>query len=212
MPGRDAGACGRRTTPLLAALGFDPVRLDALVRAHRHGAGGAAGALLELELEGQVARLPGGLFQRIAPADAGAPNRQRARRLAAAVLGYIGSMFEVLVFVYENYWRGDACPDTQQLGRKLSAHGFEPDEIHDALVWLDGLAAQRGTSPAADAARRAARPTHARVFDGRAGPPGRECLGFISFLESSGVLPAADARDRDRPRHGRRRRAGALDD
>ena len=23
---------------------------------------------------------------------------------------YIGFMFEVLVFVYENYWRGDACP------------------------------------------------------------------------------------------------------
>ena len=30
-------------------------------------------------------------------------------------------MFEVLVFVYENYWRGDACPELQQLGRKLSA-------------------------------------------------------------------------------------------
>ncbi|HSH91677.1 MAG TPA: DUF494 family protein, partial [Ramlibacter sp.] len=39
-------------------------------------------------------------------------------------------MFEVLVFVYENYWRGDACPELQQLGRRLSAHGFEPDEIH----------------------------------------------------------------------------------
>ena len=45
----------------------------------------------------------------------------------------------MLVFVYEHYWRGDACPELQQLGRRLSAHGFEPDEIHDALVWLDGL-------------------------------------------------------------------------
>ncbi|PZQ57949.1 MAG: DUF494 domain-containing protein, partial [Variovorax paradoxus] len=26
-------------------------------------------------------------------------------------------MFEVLVFVYENYWRGDACPEPQLLGR-----------------------------------------------------------------------------------------------
>ena len=39
-------------------------------------------------------------------------------------------MFEVLVFVYENYWRGDSCPELEQLGRKLSAHGFEADEIN----------------------------------------------------------------------------------
>ena len=44
-------------------------------------------------------------------------------------MGYIGPMFEVLVFVYENYWRGDACPEPEQLGRKLSAHGFDAEEI-----------------------------------------------------------------------------------
>ena len=60
-------------------------------------------------------------------------------RQRAWVLGYIGVMFEVLVFVYENYWRGDACPEPQQLGRKLSSAGFEPDEIQQALAWLDGL-------------------------------------------------------------------------
>jgi Smg protein len=48
-------------------------------------------------------------------------------------------MYDVLVFVYENYWRGDACPEAEQLGRKLSANGFEDDEIRDALQWLDGL-------------------------------------------------------------------------
>ena len=48
-------------------------------------------------------------------------------------------MFEVLVFVYENHWRGDACPELHQLGRKLSAHGFDADEIQEALAWLDGL-------------------------------------------------------------------------
>src|SRR3569832_2688537 len=52
---------------------------------------------------------------------------------------YSRSMFEVLVFVYEHYWRGDACPELQQLERRLSAHGFEPEQIHEALVWLDGL-------------------------------------------------------------------------
>ena len=48
-------------------------------------------------------------------------------------------MFDVLVFVYENYWRGDACPQWEHLGRKLSAVGFEQDEIQEALTWLSGL-------------------------------------------------------------------------
>ena len=50
-------------------------------------------------------------------------------------------MFDVLVYLYENYWRPDACPDHDQLTRKLSAVGFESDEIQEALSWLDGLAA-----------------------------------------------------------------------
>ena len=46
-------------------------------------------------------------------------------------------MFEVLVFVYENYWRGDACPQWNQLERKLNAVGFEAQEIKDALAKLE---------------------------------------------------------------------------
>ena len=46
-------------------------------------------------------------------------------------------MFDVLVYLYENYWRPDACPDHAQLMRKLSAVGFESDEIQEALSWLD---------------------------------------------------------------------------
>ena len=49
-------------------------------------------------------------------------------------------MFDVLVYLYENYWRPDACPDHAHLTRKLSAVGFESDEIQEALSWLDGLA------------------------------------------------------------------------
>jgi Smg protein len=49
-------------------------------------------------------------------------------------------MFDVLVYLYENYWRPDACPDHEQLTRKLSSVGFESDEIEEALSWLDGLA------------------------------------------------------------------------
>jgi Smg protein len=52
---------------------------------------------------------------------------------------YIESMYEVLVYVYENYWGGDSCPGRDQLGRRLSSAGFERDEIQQALSWLDGL-------------------------------------------------------------------------
>ena len=40
-------------------------------------------------------------------------------------------MFDVLVYLYENYWRPDACPDPRQLTRKLVAVGFESEEIAD---------------------------------------------------------------------------------
>ena len=48
-------------------------------------------------------------------------------------------MFDVLVYVYEHYWRGDVCPELPLLGRKLSAAGFDADEIQQALSWLAGL-------------------------------------------------------------------------
>ena len=49
---------------LLSALGFDPVGLDALQARTGMPTAGLQAALLTLELDGQVARLPGGLFQR----------------------------------------------------------------------------------------------------------------------------------------------------
>ena len=109
-------------------------------------------------------------------------------------------MFEVLVFVYENYWRGDVCPELEQLGRKLSAHGFEPEEIRDALVWLNGLnvAAQSirldPQAPQADTPALSHLPQSAhslRIYSvAEQDHLGAQCLGFISFLESAGVLPA----------------------
>ncbi|CAM3569819.1 DNA-processing protein DprA [Paracidovorax anthurii] len=51
---------------LLEALGFDPMGLDALVARTGMDAARLQVALLELELEGHVARLPGGRFQRMA--------------------------------------------------------------------------------------------------------------------------------------------------
>ena len=53
---------------VLQALGFDPTSLDALVARTGLDAARLQARLLELELDGHVARLPGGLFQRLARA------------------------------------------------------------------------------------------------------------------------------------------------
>lgn len=126
---------------------------------------------------------------------------------AAPSLGYIEPMFEVLVFVYENYWRGDACPEPEQLSRKLSAHGFEADEIRAALQWLDelsaatqGLPLERGIDASeATIGRRASidsvrppSPEAMRIYSAAEQDHlGAECLGFIHFLEAAGVLSGA---------------------
>ncbi len=49
---------------LLSALGHDPVTLDALLARTGESAATLSVRLLELELDGRVARLPGGLYQR----------------------------------------------------------------------------------------------------------------------------------------------------
>lgn len=52
--------------PLLAALGYDPVTLDALCERSGQSPDAAAARLLELELAGHAERLPGNLFRRLA--------------------------------------------------------------------------------------------------------------------------------------------------
>ena len=94
-------------------------------------------------------------------------------------------MFEVLVYLYENYWRPDACPEPKQLSRKLSAVGFEPDEIQEALRWLDGLATS------AESVTGSPVQGSLRIYtEGEREMLGEACIGFVAFLESAGVLPA----------------------
>lgn len=116
-------------------------------------------------------------------------------------------MFEVLVYVYENYWQGDACPELHQLSRKLTAVGFEAEEIQAALVWLNGLTMaarnmQIGLPSviAPDTAEVQATGNQAGFLSQSSGSLrvysvaeqdhlGAQALGFVSFLETSGVLP-----------------------
>ena len=114
-------------------------------------------------------------------------------------------MFEVLVYVYENYWQGAACPEFDRLGRKLTAAGFDAEEIQEALVWLNGLnIAAQGTQihlPAKASPEESSLASHPHGIQPQSSHSlrvysvaeqvhlGAQSLGFVSFLESSGVLP-----------------------
>lgn len=57
-----------RPDPILSAMGYDPVSQEALSARTGWGAADLGARLLELELMGRVARLPGALFQRVGAA------------------------------------------------------------------------------------------------------------------------------------------------
>lgn len=97
-------------------------------------------------------------------------------------------MFDILVYLFENYVHADACPEPAQLARKLTAAGFEEDEIADALEWLSGL---RQLSDA-ESPPHCARPGSLRVYgEDELRRLGVECRGFLLFLENAGILDAA---------------------
>lgn len=113
-------------------------------------------------------------------------------------------MFEVLAFVYDNYYTGEARPEPAHLKKKLGAVGFEPDEVDDAMRWLAGLnLASQGASteitvPSHDTPPVPPQPwlLQPSALSMRIYPApeqvhmGTAALGFIRFLESSGMLPA----------------------
>lgn len=96
-------------------------------------------------------------------------------------------MFDIFVYLFENYVHAAACPESEQLARKLSAAGFEEDEISEALEWLSGLrqvsdVAALTRRPDATSIRLYAPEEQARLD--------ADCRGFLAFLENVGALDA----------------------
>lgn len=101
-------------------------------------------------------------------------------------------MFEVLVYLYETYYRPDACPEPEALVKKLTAIGFEDEEITQALGWLTDL--REATDELSDDAD----PEHANLSTGtriyvaqEMDVLGTEAAGFIQFLEAAKMLNPA---------------------
>lgn len=63
-PAAQAALPGLEDHPVLDAMGYEPVSLDALQARTGFATARLSAELLELELRGQIARLPGGLYQR----------------------------------------------------------------------------------------------------------------------------------------------------
>jgi Smg protein len=95
-------------------------------------------------------------------------------------------MFDILVYLYETYYRPDACPEPAALAKKLSAVGFDEMEISEALVWLTDLNAMavqpQGSMPESTGTR--------FYVQQETDVLGIEAIGFIQFLESAKVITA----------------------
>jgi Smg protein len=93
-------------------------------------------------------------------------------------------MFDILVYLYETYYRPDACPEPEALAKKLSAVGFDDVEISEALVWLNDLTAMAGVEHSLTAES-----TGMRIYvEEERDVLGTDAIGFIQFLESAKVL------------------------
>jgi len=96
-------------------------------------------------------------------------------------------MFDVLVFLLEEYQDLDTCPERDDLSRHLSAAGFEEEDIDDALNWLDSLS-ELGEEAYAGANEGASLRLYAEAEIKRLPTSVR---GLLQFLEEEGGLTPA---------------------
>ncbi|MEW5942426.1 MAG: DUF494 domain-containing protein [Pseudomonadota bacterium] len=94
-------------------------------------------------------------------------------------------MFDVLVYLFENYFEADLHPDHGTLERELSAAGFDSAEIDLAFDWLSGLESlYQNPYPASLAESRSVR----CYAENELKKINMESRGFLAFLEGSGIL------------------------
>lgn len=96
-------------------------------------------------------------------------------------------MFDILVYLVENYFHNGDFPDAETISKRLSAAGFEDDEISEALTWLSGF--EQAEDVAANPAFASSRGF--RVYaDEELSSLTADARGFILFLEASAIITA----------------------
>ncbi|CAK7060387.1 DUF494 family protein [Saezia sanguinis] len=92
-------------------------------------------------------------------------------------------MFDVLIYLYETYWRPETCPSAEQLSQQLSDAGFERNDIHAALNWLNGLKSAAHSNP------QVAGHDSTRIYsEAEIAHLGPEGIAFLNFLSSVQAL------------------------
>lgn len=94
-------------------------------------------------------------------------------------------MFEVLVFMFENYFAHHAMPDDEVMEQELSAAGFDQGDITGAFDWFQEMKSML----TATEAYYSHKTTAMRAFtSAEINKINTESLGFIIFLQQANVI------------------------
>lgn len=94
-------------------------------------------------------------------------------------------MFEVLVFMFENYFASQSMPDDETLEQELSEAGFEQSDILGAFDWFESMKSILN-KPEFDYEHRT---TATRLFTkSELKRIDTESLGFLIFLQQANVI------------------------
>ncbi|MES2502423.1 MAG: DUF494 domain-containing protein [Pseudomonadota bacterium] len=94
-------------------------------------------------------------------------------------------MFEVLVFMFENYFAHHTMPDVDVMGQELSAAGFEQTDIDGAFDWYEEMKC-RLTQPDIQYSHQH---SGMRVFsETELKKINTESIGFVLFLQQANVI------------------------
>lgn len=97
-------------------------------------------------------------------------------------------MFEVLVYMFENYIDTHFRPDEHTLSRELYAAGFDEEDINSAFDWFNHLEALSNKSQIFDTPTRA----NTRIFSAaETEKMTTESLGFLIFVVQADILNTA---------------------
>jgi Smg protein len=97
-------------------------------------------------------------------------------------------MFEVLVYMFENYVEANIRPDHNTLAQELFDAGFDSNDIHGAFEWFNSLETMaEATNQSPSTAHQAIRVYSADEMD----KIHVEGLSFLMFLRQSGVIGQA---------------------
>ncbi len=96
-------------------------------------------------------------------------------------------MFDILVYLFENYFDSGSYPDSATLTRKLTIAGFADEDINQALDWLSELARHDTGNYPATLAKSDSFRCYTEYEMERIDTEGR---GFIIFLQQADIINA----------------------